>query len=253
MSLFRERLYISTTASDADDLAGKYDLGLEIAEFCTASNLDRCFSETDARVREHLSCAGRFTFHAPFNELCPAAIDPLVRELTARRYRQAIEQALRYGIKKIVIHTGFIPIVYYPEWFIPRSVEFWTEFLAGCTDDVEICLENVMEPDPAMLCGIVSGVDDPRLRICLDVGHANAALSHAPVTEWAERVCPWLSHVHIHDNDGKTDQHRPLGQGSIELKTVLDIIETNCGHATYAVENITAAESVDWLRRNGYM
>ena len=35
-----ERLYVSTVASDAPETAEEFGLGLEIADFCTASNLD---------------------------------------------------------------------------------------------------------------------------------------------------------------------------------------------------------------------
>ena len=119
---FREKLYISTTAEDAPALAREYDLGLEIADFCTAYNMDVLFAEKDAAAREKMHAVQRLIFHAPFSELCPAAIDPLVREVTKKRYQQAVELASGYGIKKLVIHSGYVPQVYYPEWFIPESV-----------------------------------------------------------------------------------------------------------------------------------
>ncbi len=36
----RERLYVATMAGDAAQMAEKYETGLEIDEFCTASNMD---------------------------------------------------------------------------------------------------------------------------------------------------------------------------------------------------------------------
>jgi len=36
----KERLYLSTVAEDDFDMAEQYGLGLEIAEFCTAMNMD---------------------------------------------------------------------------------------------------------------------------------------------------------------------------------------------------------------------
>ena len=38
-----EKLYISTIAEDDAELAQKYGLGLEIAEYCTAWNMDEFF------------------------------------------------------------------------------------------------------------------------------------------------------------------------------------------------------------------
>ena len=42
-----EKLYISTTASDAYDVAQKHGLGIEIANFCTAWNIDDNFIKED--------------------------------------------------------------------------------------------------------------------------------------------------------------------------------------------------------------
>lgn len=250
---FREKLYISTTAEDAPALAREYGLGLEMADFCTAYNMDVLFAEKDAAAREKMRGVDRLIFHAPFSELCPAAIDPLVREVTRNRYRQALSLAAGYGIKKLVIHSGFVPQVYFPEWFIPESVGFWREFLSKLPSDATVCLENVMESGPELLRDIASGVDDPRLRVCLDVGHA---FSHAPgllMSDWIDPLAPFLDHVHIHNNDGKADLHRPLGQGRIDMNAVLERICILAPEATFTVENTLAAPSIDWLRDNEFL
>ncbi|MBR6115618.1 MAG: sugar phosphate isomerase/epimerase [Oscillospiraceae bacterium] len=253
MSSFRERLYLSTIDDNAPALARSFGLGLEIAQFCTAMNMDEGFAGTNAKTLSAMEGVERFTFHAPFSELCPAAIDPLVREITSRRYTQAIALSKSYGIKKIVIHSGFIPMVYFPEWFVPESIAFWKEFLRGADSDITICLENVMEPDADMLVDIAAGVDDARLRLCLDMGHANTRVSAAPVTEWIRKMAPWLSHIHIHNNDGDSDLHRPLGEGILDYTALLAESESLCADVTYTVENMAAAASVDWLRENDYL
>jgi len=253
MSSLHDRLYISTMAEDAPALASETGLGLEIADYCTAYNMDTNYSATDAGVRMAMSHAERFTFHAPFSELCPAAIDPLVREVTKKRYAQAISLAHDYGIYKVVIHAGFIPEVYFPEWFVPQSVMFWREFLSGLDDKTTICLENVMEPEADMLVAIVREVDDPRLRLCLDVGHACTRPNARPVEEWINKEAPFLAHVHIHNNDGLRDLHDPLGKGILDMTALIARIEGLCPEATYTIENLTAAASIDWLREKQYI
>ena len=91
------RFYLSTIAADAAGTARQYALGLEIAEYCTACNMDEHFPETDAAVREKLAGIARVTLHAPFNELFPCAIDPRARALAADRFREAIALAKGYG------------------------------------------------------------------------------------------------------------------------------------------------------------
>ena len=95
------RFYLSTIAADAAGTARQYTLGLEIAEYCTACNMDEHFPETDAAVREKLAGIARVTLHAPFNELFPCAIDPRARAIAADRFREAIALAKGYGAEKI--------------------------------------------------------------------------------------------------------------------------------------------------------
>ena len=253
MSNLISRLLISTVAEDSRELAAEYGLGIELAEFCTAYNMDECFPQHDARAREILDGIPLRIFHGPYNELCPAAIDPYVRDHTAKRYRQSIALAQTYGIRKIVIHTGYIPFVYFPEWFIPESVKFWRSLLADLPEDIVICLENVMEAGPEIQHEIITAVSDPRLKACLDVGHANTCLSHTPVDEWIRTLRPHLSHVHIHNNDGNIDLHAPLGEGVLDMTSVLYRIERGTPEVTYTIESMRARSSVDWLIDNKFI
>ena len=42
------KIFISSIASDAQTVARAHGFGLEIAEYCTAWNMDDAFTETDA-------------------------------------------------------------------------------------------------------------------------------------------------------------------------------------------------------------
>ena len=251
MGSIRERLYISTIADDARELALAHGLGLEIAEYCTAYNMDERFAETDARVSALIGGIERRILHAPFNELCPAAIDPLVRDIARRRYRQAGALAGRYGVKKIVVHTGFVPTVYFPAWFVEQSVPFWKEVLREMPEDVTLCLENVMEPSPEIQRDILSGVDDPRFLACVDVGHAAAVGAACTAADWIGELRSRPGHLHVHDNDGLADRHLPLGEGVIDMEAVFSAFERAPAGATVTIENMHAENSVAWLLRQG--
>lgn len=242
------KLYLSTIADDASEVARQYGLGLEIAEFCTAWNMDEEFVQTDAEVREKLTGIPNCVLHAPFNELFPCAIDKKARALAAERYRQAIALAKDHGAAKVIIHGGYNPWLYYPVWYVAQSVSFWKSFLQ---DDpgVQIVLENVLEETPEMLLDIVKAVDDERLRLCLDIGHVNA-YSKVPVTEWLEMWAPYLSHFHIHNNDGSRDQHNAVNEGTIPIKALLRRAEQLCPDATYTLELSEDEPSAIWLKEN---
>ena len=244
----KENLYLSTIAPDAVHMAKEYGIHLEIAEYCTAWNMDEKFGGVDQVVRKKLDGISQSVLHAPFNELFPCAIDKKARALAADRYRQAIELAKRYGSTKVIIHGGYNPWIYYPVWYVEQSILFWKEFLKE-DPGVEIVLENVLETEPQWLLDIAKGVDDPRLKLCLDIGHVNA-YSKIPLVDWLESWAPYLSHFHIHNNDTSWDTHSPLTEGTIPMKDLLEKAYLLCPDATFTLELMEAEASVKWMADN---
>lgn len=244
-----ERIYLATISDDAALLARTYGLGLELDDFCTAVNMDENFGHWDARTRAFLKQSSRCILHAPFAELSPCAIDPLIRDVARRRLLQAVQLCGRYGIQRMVVHSGFIPRVYFPEWFIEQGSAFFRDLLAVCPDSFHIMIENVLDPDPQPLLEMVAAIDDPRASVCLDVGHANVA-SRMPVTDWLRILSPKLSHLHLHDNDGSWDTHSVPGDGNIGFPALLEHIPKN---ATLTFECIDAAGCVRRLREYGIL
>lgn len=248
MSL-QNRLYLSTIDPQAADLARQYGVGLELADFCYPPTLED--DAVRAAVGQKMQGISHFWFHAPFGEFCACAIDPMVRDIAKLRYRQALDRALALGVRRIVIHGGFLPHVYFPEWYVEQSVIFWKEFLCEVPSDVTLALENVMEPSPDMLVAIAEGVNDPRFGLCFDAGHANTCISSVPPVQWLAPMQPWLRHVHLHNNQGKDDLHAALGSGSIDIVRFLDELQRLCPQATVTLENPDCAPSLAWLRQHG--
>ncbi len=243
------QLYLSTIDPGAGALARKYGLGVEIADYCTAMNMDESFEATDAALRNRLTGVSRRLFHGPFNELFPCAIDPLAKRLADYRFGQALALSKTYGAGKLILHGGYNPRMYYPCWYVEQSVLFWRGFLESHPGDYEICLENVLEEEPELLRSIVSQVGDPRLRLCLDVGHVNA-YSAVPAGEWIACWGEFLSHVHLHNNDGTADTHSALNQGTLPLDALISALPQN---ATATLELPEIGENVDWLIHRGLL
>ncbi len=241
----KNQIYLSTIDPKAQDLARTYGLGLEIAEFCTAWNMDEGYGEVGPVVERKVAGIQRRVFHAPFNELFPCAIDPKARALARERYRQALDLAKQWGARGMVVHGGFHPYLYYPEWYVEQSILFWKEFLIQ-TPACPIWLENVLEPEPGLIRQIIQGVDSPYLGMCLDVGHVNV-YSHHSVEEWIRECAGGIRHTHIHNNDGSWDTHSPLTQGSIPMKQILGQLEERCPEASMTLELMDGEESVKWL------
>ena len=59
--------------------------------------------------------------------------------------------------------------------------------------------------------------------LCFDMGHAHC-YSKIPVLEWTEKLAPYVTHVHVHDNSGDRDSHAALGEGNIPYEKVLALL-----------------------------
>ena len=241
-------------------LAVKYGTGIEIAEFCISENMD---PEGFENVLPHVeACAEAVrdkVLHAPYNELYPMAIDSKVVDVARMRYDQAWQYCLRFGADKMIVHANYIEDLYYPTWFVSRHLAFWKEFLEKHPENVTICIENVLERTPDQLLEIVRKADDPRLRLCIDVGHAN--LSETAPEDWVDACAPYISHYHIHNNTGPVtndrrsigDRHSALGCGSIDMYALLQKAESLTPDATAAIESYDPESSVVWLKEKGFI
>ena len=245
----RNQLFLSTIDSQAGSLARKYGLGVEIADYCTAVNIDRFREQTAAALEQQLEQISRRLLHGPFNELFPCAIDPLARKLAAFRFEQALALTQEYSGKKLILHGGFHPKLYYPCWYVEQSTLFWREFLEKHSGNYEICLENVLEEEPETLRSIVSQVNDPRLRLCLDVGHVNA-YSSVSAGDWIACWGELLSHTHLHNNDGTADTHSALWDGALDIISLMQALPSG---ATATLELPEIGENISWLEENALL
>jgi sugar phosphate isomerase/epimerase len=88
-----------------------------------------------------------------------------------------------------------------------------------------ICIENLF---PHSLSLVDPGDFDsvfqkfPAVRLALDTGHAN--IGHGGderITAFISRHSARIGHIHASDNSGRSDEHLPIGVGSIDYKKVV--------------------------------
>ena len=242
------RFSISELDARAPELALGRGLGLEIIGFCTAEHMEdeALLASEEVRLRPF----ARKSLHAPYYELTPCAIDSLISRVSLHRYRQAVETSLRLGIRRMVVHSGYAPQMYFPEWFVPKSIEFWKDFVRELPEDFEMLLENVLDVRPEHIRDVCDGVNDPRLRICLDVGHANA-YSEVPVEDWIAMLGGRIAHVHLHNNDGSRDAHAPLNAGIMDIVHILELLDKYAPEAEICIESVDAVSCLKTLEEIG--
>jgi len=95
--------YSHNTLPDAQ----KYGLGLELAEFCISKNLDK-IQETLKHFKENAKGVPLLTLHAPYNELFPQAIEPLLVDVCKKRFDFCYKLCEEYRIKKMVVHANYV-------------------------------------------------------------------------------------------------------------------------------------------------
>jgi sugar phosphate isomerase/epimerase len=178
------------------------------------------------------------TFHAPFMDLNPGAVDERVREITGFRFHQLLDAAAHFHPRVIVFHPG------YDRWRYDGDVDLWLEkslttwkplVERAASLPVKFAVENVFEEHPSSLKRLFDALNSPHVGYCLDAGHAHL-FSEVPLKEWIEMLGPHLFETHIHDNHGEADEHLPVGQGSIDFEEIFSAVKAQGLHPVYTIE-----------------
>ena len=114
---------------------------------------------------------------------------------------------------------------------------------------VAIALENVhfFNEDNTLLPDLFAEIRSDNVGFCLDFGHAH--YQGGGCGYWLDRLGERLITTHIHDNRGRTDEHRPPGFGTIPWPDMIARLRA-LGYAGYA-----NFESGPWdapVRAEGY-
>ncbi len=247
----RTKFYAATFGRDSSRIIKQYGAGIEIDNFCRSVMLDD--RDEIKKAGKLMRLSDRHILHGPFTELHPAAIDPRARQLAMDRLNQACDACGQLGIDRMVVHSGYVPFVFFKEWHIERSAEFWQEFMKGKPENFNIYIENVLDDEPYMMREIVESMADERIGICIDTGHANAA-GNTDIKEWFEVLGRYTGHIHLHNNYGSSDEHNSPGLGSMDMDRVLEYIDRYCSsNTTITVEAYDLEASFKWLAERGYI
>lgn len=257
----KNKLFIATFSEDALNVAKDFGIGLEINHTCISEDLDPSNRRNLlAQIRSDIAAAeipdasGLF-LHGPFTEIHPAAIDYRARQLGMERLNEAYEVATALGINRMVVHTGWIPFIYFKSWQAEKGAEFWQRFMSDKPSDFHIYVENVLDDEPYMLLDMMKRIDNPSIKLCLDTGHANATTSpELPVEKWIEVLGSHIGHFHLHNNDGTGDSHSAFDCGSMDMNSIFSAIGAFCdADVTLTIEARDARSCLEWLKRSDYI
>lgn len=156
----------------------------------------------------------------------PADLTPSIRQASISELEEAAKVAAGLGASKVVLHP---PLVNGLAGQVPELSSEYVEqalhrILGHCFDlGLTVCLENMF---PAY-----GGFwlpehfepwfeEYPDLQLTLDAGHANLGRKSPGAMAFVERFGRRIGHLHLSDNDGRRDQHLPLGKGTVDFKSL---------------------------------
>lgn len=232
--------------------AGKNKLGIEIQAFYhpDAYTNSKLLQETE----DLISDIKLRSLHGPFGDLCPGSFDSEVRDLARRRFNQAWCVAKQLNVSHVVFHHGRVPNAGPLSGYVRRSKDFWIAFLSEHPDKIIIHLENLLESGPEVLRNLIDTINNPRINANLDIGHAHCN-SDTKVIKWIEKLGKQIGYVHLHDNNGESDDHLGLGQGTIPMNDVCRALEEYAPNAIWAIEaeDMGIVQSLEWLHEHGFL
>ncbi len=193
-----------------------------------AGVLDKFSHEDFSRVARIFHAAGRsVSLHGPFIDLSPGSPDPEIMAVTRRRLEQLLQLIPIFKPLSVVCHAGYDRVRYgfLADTWLEQAVATWGWLgVAIAAAGSQLVLENVYEDGPDDLAGLFERLRKHGVGFCLDVGH-HSAFGRAPLSEWLAMLGPDLRHLHLHDNHGESDEHLPLGQGSIDFTPLWQFLE----------------------------
>lgn len=158
---------------------------------------------------------------------------PEIKKGVIQNVRKAIILARGVKSDKLTIHPGFQEM---PGSAIKYCYDSLIDNLQKIVDigqehNVNICFENFPINIPLLCselkdyCYVLNSVDG--LMATLDVGHANT--TNIKPSEFLRETRNYIMNIHIHDNNGKRDEHKCLGEGTIDFKEFF----SECKNANY--------------------
>jgi sugar phosphate isomerase/epimerase len=205
--------------------------------------LDREQAREAGKVLERLGLAVR-ACHGAETQPCDLSVpDSAEHAKMVRAHATLMENTAGLGSRTYVVHLGVKPAEK-PEaaWGQVRRA---VDELAPLAErlGVALALENGMQTYLASneeLLALVAEYDHPAVGLCYDSGHAHIMGDAAEVLR---SLSPHVVTVHLHDNDGTSDQHLIPGHGTIEWQPVAEAL-AQCPRLIHA--ETEAANTLSW-------
>jgi sugar phosphate isomerase/epimerase len=211
-----------------------YDLEI----YFSAAVLDQIEKHDLESLLERFDWNPKLTLHAPFMDMNPGAVDPMVRSVTQVRFRQLLNVAAILKPRAAVFHAA------YDKWrysgrkdvWLENSIDTWQKVMdMASRTGHRVAVENVFDDDPTALQMLIEKINCPDFGFCFDTGHFNL-FSSVPMERWFDALGRHLVEVHLHDNDKKADSHWAIGRGNIDFEKFFGLMHAHAPMPVFTIE-----------------
>jgi sugar phosphate isomerase/epimerase len=174
------------------------------------------------------------SLHTPFT-MNPSDKIPIIRDANIAYLKRCVTVAHELNATHVTTHVGYsLGFRTWKQEALTRLVVNLKQILQDCQKlEVKLAIENVNPmPEGSELfylgdsieeCDyLLSELDSPYLNLCLDIGHANT--NEGPLA-YIHKFGKKIINVHFHDNNGKTDDHLDVGEGTVPWKEVAESLK----------------------------
>jgi sugar phosphate isomerase/epimerase len=170
---------------------------------------------------------GLTTFtHGPFLGLDIASLNDHIAQYSAECLKQGLRVTSGLGGAVMVMHSNYSPLYSRAglrEWRGNWSARMPAIVEAAKGRGVTIAIENAWEERPEVLVHLIDMLPRGEVGVCIDTGHINA-FSRLPVKRWWDVLGDKVIALHLHDNDGLSDDHLSPGMGMFDFPALVEIL-----------------------------
>lgn len=232
----------------------------------------------DARKDLKKTCADLGLKVANFSPILPdlVSLDPRRREKALDLYQRGVELAVYFEADTVQMDSYTPPLRYRANLPYTGKIEYgkvhqvevdpsfrWPDLWATLVDTTIRCnamakaadLKLVMEPrvgeiisNTDALLRLMDAVGDPNVGAILDTAHLHAQKEILPLS--VEKLGRRIFYLHVADNDGRENQHRVPGEGSVDWTGVFTGLKKHSFNGYVAIDVGNVPEVDDAYRRS---
>lgn len=176
--------------------------------------------------------------HGPLNNLCSFESYEKIMQIM----KEGMDFCAPFRVKKLTLHLGQVDKQKNREIYINHIIPVLKELCIYAQKyAMNVMIENMPTSDelgysPQEIRTMIDRVGESNLKFILDTGHAH--VSEYSIESYITLLADKLYHLHFSDNNGLRDEHKRIGLGTIDFKTVFSTLKKINYHELYCMEVI---------------